>query len=267
MLADIFLHRQEILPPIATATYTPTLTPTLTPSPTPTNTPTPTAALPPSSNSLYLSLTGSQTIGGVSSADEDILFFDGTNWSLFFDGSDVGVGSPDLFAFSILDADTILMSFGTNVTVNGITATPQDVLRFDATSLGSTTAGTFSMYFDGSDVGLSTTAEKIDSLSLLPDGRLLISTTGDPSVPGVAGQDEDVLAFTPTSLGDVTSGTWSLYFDGSDVGLANTSGEDIDALDVVEGTCIFRRRETSPSTECRERMKMCSFAQPLRLAM
>jgi hypothetical protein len=231
VLADIFIHGQEILPPIATATYTPTLTPTFTPSPTPTNTPTPTAALPPSSNSLYLSLTSSQTIAGIASGDEDILRFDGTNWGLFFDGSDVGVGSSDLFAFSILDADTILMAFGTNVTVNGIAATPQDVLRFDATSLGSTTAGAFSLYFNGSDVGFdSATNEKIDSLSLLPDGRLLISTNGNPSVPGLTtGKDEDVLAFSPASLGDVTSGTWSLYFDGSDVGLSETSGEDIDA--------------------------------------
>jgi hypothetical protein len=150
------------------------------------------------------------------------------------------VGSPDLSAFSILDADTILMSFSANVTVNGITATPQDVLRFDATSLGSVTAGTFSMSFDGSDVSLAdATNEKIDSLKLLPDGRLLISTTGNPAVPGVTGsRDEDVLAFTPTSLGTITSGTWSMYFDGSDVGLSETSGEDIDALDVV-GSNIY----------------------------
>ncbi|RPI96878.1 MAG: DNRLRE domain-containing protein, partial [Chloroflexi bacterium] len=218
---DIFLHRRG-----------PGSTP---PTATPTNTPIPTATPPYSYDPLYLSLTSSQTIGGVSSADEDILYFDGTNWQIFFDGSDVGVGSSDLFAFSIPDADTILMSFNTNVTVNGIPATPQDVLRFDATSLGSTTAGTFSLHFDGSDVGLSdATNEKIDALSVTPDGHLLISTSGNPSVPGLSGgKDEDMLAFTSASLGDVTSGTWSLYFDGSDVGLAETSGEDVDAFDIL----------------------------------
>jgi Zn-dependent metalloprotease len=226
--------------PTATSTFIPTDIPTNTPTFTPTNTFTPTATPPYSYNPLYLSLTSSQTIGGLASADEDILKFDGTNWSLFFDGSDVGVGSPDLFAFSFLDADSILMSFTANVTVNGITATPQDVLRFDATSLGSTTVGTFSLYFDGSDVGFDTTSENIDSLSLLPDGRLLISTTGSPSVPGLTtGKDEDVLAFTQTSLGDVTSGTWSLYFDGSDVGLADTNNEDVDALDVIANGNIY----------------------------
>jgi len=226
--------------PTPPATATPTATSTFTPTDTPTNTFTPTATPPYSYNPLYLSLTSSQTIGGVASADEDILKFDGTNWSLFFDGSDVGVASPDLFAFSLLDSDSILMSFSSAVTVNGISATPQDVLRFDATSLGSTTAGTFSMYFDGSDVGFDTTSENIDSLSLLSDGRLLISTTGNPSVPGLTtGKDEDVLAFTQTSVGDVTSGSWSMYFDGSDVGLADSSNEDVDALDVTSNGNIY----------------------------
>jgi hypothetical protein len=209
-----------------TATQTATFTPTATPSY--------------SYNPLYLSLTSSQTIGGVASSDEDILRFDGQNWSMLFDGSDVGVGSPDLFAFSFIDSDSILMSFTANVTVNGITATPQDVLRFDATSLGSTTAGTFSLYFDGSDVGLDSTSENIDSLSLLPDGRLLISTNGSPTIPGLStGKDEDVLAFTPATLGNTTSGTWSIYFDGSDVGLADTNNEDVDALDVISNGNIY----------------------------
>lgn len=203
--------------------------------------PTPTSTPPYSYQPLYLSLSGSQTVGGVDSRDEDILKFDGSSWSLFFDGSDVGVGSPDLFAFSILDADTILMSFSTAVTVQGIAATPQDVLRFDATSLGTTTSGTWSMYFDGSDVGFDdATAEKIDSVTLLPDGRLLISTTGNPGVPGLSGlADEDILAFTPISLGDNTAGTWALYFDGSDVGLSTSSAEDVDALDVVANGNIY----------------------------
>jgi PKD repeat protein/murein DD-endopeptidase MepM/ murein hydrolase activator NlpD len=187
------------------------------------------------SQGLYLSLVDNQTVNGVAAADEDILKFDGANWNLFFDGSDVGAGT-DLFAFSVLDADTILMSFSASVTVNGIAAAPQDVLRFDATSLGSNTAGTFSTYFDGSDVGLTTTDEKIDSVTLLSDGRLLISTTGVPTVTGASSlADEDILAFTPNSLGEATTGTWAQYFDGSDVGLSTNSGEDVDALDVTGG--------------------------------
>lgn len=200
-------------------------------------TPTPIPTL--SQNPMLVSFASNGSVGGISFADEDIVKFDGQSWSLFFDGSDVGVGGSDLFAFSVVDLDTFLMSFSTAVTVNGISATPQDVLRFEATSLGVNTAGTFYMYLDGSDVGLDTSGESIDSISLLPDSRVLISTTGNPVVPGVSGKDEDVLVFTPVSLGDVTSGIWTMYFDGSDVGLAETSGEDVDALDVTSNGYIY----------------------------
>jgi hypothetical protein len=231
-----------------TKTNTPTFTPTFTLTPTKTNTPTatqtPTFTATPSSagNPLYLSLTSSQTIGGISTADEDILKFDGQTWSLFFDGSDVGLGSTDLFAFTILNPDTLLMSFNTTVTVNGLTITPQDVVYFHATSLGSNTAGTFSMLLDGSSFGLDTSGEAIDSVSLSPDRRILISTTGNPSVPGVSGKDEDILVFTPAffdAYGQVLSGTWGMYFDGSDVGLADSSNEDVDALDVTSNGNIY----------------------------
>jgi hypothetical protein len=95
---------------------------------------------------------------------------------LVFDGSDVGVNSTDLVAFSFVDADTILMSFDDTVTVTGLAITPQDVVYFNATSLGSVTSGTFSMLLDGSNMGLGTNAEKIDSVGLSPDRLILIST-------------------------------------------------------------------------------------------
>ena len=202
-------------------------------------TPTPTTTAV-SGNPLLASFASNGSVGGVSFNDEDIVKFDGASWSLFFDGSDVGVGGSDVFAFSLLDPDSLLLSFGSAVTVDGIAATPQDVLRFDATSLGANTAGTFSLYLDGSDVGLDASADSIDALGLLPDGRLSISTTGNPTVPNLSGvNDEDLLAFTATSLGEVTAGSWSLYFDGSDVGLADSSSEDIDAADVLSNGSIY----------------------------
>ena len=193
---------------------------------------------PPSGNPLYASFASNGSIGGVSFADEDIMKFNGSVWTKYFDGSDVGVGGSDLFGFSIVDSDTLLMSFSTALTLNGLSVTPQDVVQFDATSLGLVTAGTFSMYLNGIDVGLDTTAESIDSVSLLSDGRVLISTTGSSTVPGVAGLDEDILALTPAALGDITSGTWAMYFDGSDVGL-DASAEDVDALDVDPNGNIY----------------------------
>lgn len=101
-----------------------------------------------------------------------------------------------------------------------------DVVRFTPTDLGDVTAGSFSWYLDGSDVGLTTVGEDIDAIDLAPDGRLVVSTLGTASVPGVTAQDEDLLVFNATRLGSVTQGSWQLFFDGSDVALTDVS-EDI----------------------------------------
>ena len=182
---------------------------------------------------MYLSLGSSATLpGNLSVANEDIVAFDGSAFSLYFDGSDVGLGSFTLDAFTVISATEILMSFTSAGTVGGVAMDDSDILEFRATSLGATTAGTFSMYFVGSDVGLSTDKEDVDAVELLADGRLLVSTTGSASVPGVSsGADEDLLEFTPTSLGMATAGSWRLHFDGSDVGLSSSS-EDVDAVAV-----------------------------------
>jgi len=149
---------------------------------------------------------------------------------MYFDGSDVGITS-DVDAFAVMADGTILISLDTDGTVTGFgMVDDSDIIRFTPTSLGTNTAGTFSWYFDGSDVGLTTTAEDIDAISFTPDGKLVVSTIGAFSVTGASGNDEDLLAFTASSLGSTTTGTWSLYFDGSDVGLNDTTSEDINGI-------------------------------------
>jgi hypothetical protein len=182
---------------------------------------------------LYFSIGTNATIGGVNVARDDIVAWDGASFSLFFDGSDVGLTDPfgtlTIDAFSITSLGEILFSFAEPGGILGFGSfDDSDIVKFTPTSLGENTAGSWSFYFDGSDVGLTQASEDIDALALLPDGRLLVSTTGSVSVPGASGQDEDLLVFTPSSLGTGTSGSWSVYFDGSDVGLGNSS-EDVDA--------------------------------------
>lgn len=222
-----------------TPTHTPTLTPTntatFTPSPTRTNTATftPTnTSTPVSPDVLYLSSTVDGTAGGVAFADEDILSYNKATgiWSMYFDGSDVGITS-DVDAFSLMSDGSILLSLDADVAVGTLgTVDESDIIRFIPTSLGVNTSGNFQWYFDGSDVGLTTSAEDIDAIGFAPDGRLIFSTGGSVSVTGASGNDEDLLAFSPTSLGAATSGTWSLYFDGSDVGLNDASSEDVNGV-------------------------------------
>jgi uncharacterized protein YjiK len=182
---------------------------------------------------LYFSLVDVATVGGVTAENEDVLYFDGTSFGLAFDGSDVGLANFRIDAFSWLSTTSLLLSFDASDTVPGVPGTvdDSDLVRFTATSLGTDTAGAFSLYFDGSDVGLTVAGEDVDAVEFLPNGHLLLSTINTVAVTGVAGEDEDLLEFTPTSIGPSTSGTFSLYFDGSDMELT-AAGEDIDAAAV-----------------------------------
>jgi hypothetical protein len=115
-----------------------------------------------------------------------------------------------------------------------------DILRttIERSEMGELIAVRHELLFDGSDVGLSGDGEDLDALAILPDGRIVLSTTSRATVPGATAEDEDLLLFTPTvtelnsGLGTLTAGTWSLLFDGSDVGLASDN-EDLDALSIL----------------------------------
>ena len=180
-------------------------------------------------------------LNGLAVADEDVVQLDPTTglYTMVFDGSDVGV-TGDIDAFEKLPDGSLLLSLDADTSLPGFGAVDDsDILRFVPTSLGPDTAGTLGWYFDGSDVGLTTTNEDVDTIGFLFDGRLLISTIGAVKVTGAAGDDEDLLAFTPATLGSNTSGTWAFYFDGSDVGLADSSSEDVNALWVAANGDLY----------------------------
>ena len=123
-----------------------------------------------------------------------------------------------------VNAATLYFAVQTAQTLSGVPVTPQDIVAFDGSS--------FSLLLDGSDVGLDVTGESIDAFARLPNGHLLVSTKGSFAVPGLSGKDEDVIELTPGVLGAMTTGTWSMFFDGGNFGLA-TSGEDVDAIEVL----------------------------------
>ena len=111
---------------------------------------------------VYLSATGSGAVdsGSLSYTDDDIIRYDlvsGT-WEMFFDGSDVGVGS-DINALELLDDGSLLISFTSQQNIEGIGLVDEsDIVRFIPEQLGPETSGVFEFYFDGSDVGLASTA-------------------------------------------------------------------------------------------------------------
>jgi len=179
---------------------------------------------------IYVTTNKAGKVRGMAYSAGDILAYDraANNWSMVFDGSDVGLKTA-ISDFELLPDGSILLALKARTVLNTgaarFTLEAQDVARFTPTSLGTTTAGSFALHLDGSDVGLTTAGEAIDALARLGDGRLLISTAGSASVPDGGGalsvRDEDLLAFTVESLGANTAGTWQRHFRGADVpGLA-----------------------------------------------
>ncbi len=186
------------------------------------------------------------TVSNVTFADEDILAFDTVTgvWSLLFDGSAVGLAAADIDAFYQASDVSLLLSLDRPLTIADLgRVDDSDILQFIPNTAGDFSAGRFEMYLDGSAVELTTNSEDIDALSLLPDGRLLISLSGDGArltIAGAAAQprDEDILAYNGQT-GSVTAGSWDWYFDGSSIGLS-TSAEDIGGLSGSEDeTAIY----------------------------
>lgn len=168
------------------------------------------------------------TVDGLAFTPADILKYDPeAGWSMYFDGSDVGV-TRNLSAFEVLDNGDILMSFAANQKIAGVgTFTPQDIARFVPATTGDSTSGSFQWQLDGSTVGLMSSGEKIDALAENPDGRIAISTTGTAIVSRPEGgrlkaQDEDALGF------NFTLQRWSALFDGT--AIPGLKAEDVNGM-------------------------------------
>jgi hypothetical protein len=183
---------------------------------------------------LYFSTQANSSVPGVAAPfdDADIYSWDGAAYARTFDASSFGLaGSADIDASYVVDADTFYMSFNTPTAIPGLgTVQDEDVVLFDA--------GTWSLYFDGSDVGLTTGAEDVDAFHIQDDGSVVISTSGGGNVPGVGGfADEDLLRCDGT-FGASTTCSWSRYFTGSVIGLT-ASSEDVDGTSVSSGAIFL----------------------------
>jgi uncharacterized repeat protein (TIGR01451 family) len=183
---------------------------------------------------IYVSTALPGIVDGISFDDEDILVYDRTSdtWAMHVDGSDVGLTLADVNGFAIEDDGTILFSLAAPFTVPGVGPTDDsDVIAFTPSSTGDTTAGTFAMHVDGTDLLLTAGGEDIDAVTEVGGGDLAISTWGSHNVPGAgSGADEDLIELNLTGTGPATSGNPADLFDGSAVGLAaeDISGASMD---------------------------------------
>ena len=234
---------------------------------------------------FYVTMVGAGTTeDGVAYDTNDILFLENAwtdpVWIKFFDGDLNGLTSKhNINAFSFnesimqgpitptVSADVytgtveLYLNFNQNqIKVPGITGNVygQDIVRYDSEwENGVPISGySYNLFFDGSDVGLTTNAEKLDGISYWPPeyyepladdivlpydcnaGVLFLTTAGSYRVNNnqggfLIGDGSDVLLFCAVNLGPDTSGFWFRAFDGSDAGIKpRNAGYGVDVRSV-----------------------------------
>lgn len=167
---------------------------------------------------IYVSTSGAGKMGALRYVGADILAYDVATeaWSLYFDGSDVGL-TRNVNNFAIREFGTILMTLDRPQNVPGVgVVQPQDILLFLPLTLGEDTTGTWQLYFDGSDMELTTTGERLDALAIR-ESQLMVSIRGNGKVDAtgqeLAARDDDVLVAFLWDLGWDTTGYWQRLRD------------------------------------------------------
>ncbi len=171
-------------------------------------------------NHFYLSFSGDTTLPGIGAVqDEDIVYYNAGTWSVYFDGTAAGLTSnnQDIDAFNIVGG-TIYFSTAGNTNPPGVggTADDADIYSWNGTS--------FTRVWDATAAGFATTANVDGFVRGVDNTHFYLSFVTDTTVPGLGTvQDEDVVFNS--------SGTWSVYFDGTAHGLTSNN-LDIDAFDI-----------------------------------
>ena len=94
--------------------------------------------------------------------------------------------------------------------------------------MGVETAGSWQLWFDGSDVGLnSSRSEDVYGAWLDVNGDIYLTARGEFDMTGVSGDGADVFLCSPNSTGPDTSCNASMFWDGSAHGY---EGETADGL-------------------------------------
>jgi hypothetical protein len=113
---------------------------------------------------LLLSFDTTVELAGILVEDEDLVRFDGLNFTLFFDGAAAGVPAAlDLDGAYLLFNGHLLLSFDGSGTIAGVTFDDEDVLEYDST------LGIWELAYDGSAAYAGWSAGDLDALHASAD--------------------------------------------------------------------------------------------------
>jgi serine protease AprX len=132
--------------------------------------------------------------------------------------------------------DSLYFSTLGKFAVPGVSGTDDDA------DIYSWDGATYNKLFDGTVAGLPGNAD-IDAMKVVDADTIYMSFNRNAgvSVPGIGVvQDEDIVLYD--------AGNWLLYFDGSDVGLADSNGEDVDSFDILNDGSVIISTVGTPKT-------------------
>lgn len=189
----------------------------------------------PTAGSYYASFSTDVTLpvrtGGVTRPtvvqDEDIVLWNGSSWSVFFDGTAAGLTNTalDTNAFTVLSNGRVVFATTGAWNPPGVGGTPDDadLYRWNG-------GRSFTRVFDASAHGVPTRA-RVDGAQFVDADHVYLSFAANTAVPGVGPvEDEDIVHWTGPG-----TGTWTTWFNGTAQGLT-TNALNIDAFTIPGAT-------------------------------
>ena len=117
--------------------------------------------------------------GGLVAADEDLVEWDGSSFTLIFDGSSQGLDTAlDIDAAQAVGGGAFLMSFDTTGVVSGIVFDDEDVMRFDGAN--------WSMEFDASAANPAWSPADLDAVMVPEPAFGILLLFGAVGLTGLA---------------------------------------------------------------------------------
>ncbi len=174
---------------------------------------------------FYVSFSDDTRLPGLGAVqDEDVVYWNGSAWSVFFDGTAHGMtsNSLDVNAITVRSGQLFFATFGSS-NPPGVKGTPDDSDIYQW--LG---GSSYARVWDASAHGVPNAA-RVDGFSFDSTTHGWISFSSDTRLPIVGlVQDEDILEW---NAGSTPIGQWSVWFNGTAHGLT-TNNLDIDAFSI-----------------------------------
>jgi hypothetical protein len=162
--------------------------------------------------------------------DEDVVYWNGSAWSVYFDGTAHGLASNalDVNAISVRNGNLFFATFG-SANPPGVTGTPDDadLYRWNGTA--------YARVFDASVHGIPAKA-RVDGAVRIDAKHYYLSFSTNTSLRGFGSvQDEDIVALQTTGTGtQAGNDKWTTWFNGTAHGLT-TASLNIDAFSLPTG--------------------------------